>query len=72
MVRRKFLSSREARLVLYHPNFVLVKITAQGKPSAEVKQKYFCTIKISTRMLISLWKSRVGALLTSRVSTLFS
>jgi hypothetical protein len=44
----------------------------QGKPRAEVQEKYFCSIKISTQMLISLWKLRDHAPLTSRLSTLFS
>lgn len=74
MVRRRFLSSAAARLVLYHPNFAPVKIASlvAGKPRAELQEKYFCGIKISTQMLISLWKSSCRALLTSYSSTLFS
>jgi hypothetical protein len=44
----------------------------QGKTRAEVRKKYFRRIKISTQMLISLWKSPVRAPLTCRPSTLFS
>jgi hypothetical protein len=44
----------------------------QGKTHAEVRKKYFQRIKISTQMLISLWKSPVHAPLTCRPSTLLS
>jgi hypothetical protein len=75
MVRRRFPSSGKARLVLYHPNFATVKkyhIEPQGKPRAELHEEYFCGIKISTQVLISLWKSTACAALTSHDSTLFS
>jgi hypothetical protein len=39
---------------------------------AEVQEKYFCSDKFSTQMLISMWKSPVRAPLTSHPSTLFS
>src|SRR6266481_803957 len=46
--------------------------TMQGKPSAEVCKKYFGGIKISTQVLISVWKSPALSTLTSSPSTLFS
>ena len=73
MVRRRFLSSREASW--YSTSQFRTRQNhgdPLGKPSAEVREKYFCAIKISTQMLISLWKSPAGAPLTSRVSILFS
>jgi hypothetical protein len=42
------------------------------KTRAEVRKKYFYRVKISTQMLIRLWKSTVRAPLTCRPSTLFS
>jgi hypothetical protein len=39
---------------------------------AEVRVKYFFCVKISTRMLIRLWKSLLRGQLTSRPSTPFS
>ena len=77
MVRRKFLSSSAARFVLYHPNSIFRSgqkylLGAKSKMCAEVRVKYFFCIKISTRMLIRLWKSPVRTPLTSRPSTLFS
>jgi hypothetical protein len=39
---------------------------------AEVRGKYFCYVKFSTQMLISMWKSPVRAPLTSQPSILFS
>src|SRR5204862_2287619 len=39
---------------------------------AEVRVKYFFCVKISTRMLIRLWKSVLHGQLTSSPSTLFS
>src|SRR6266481_2046217 len=74
MVRRRFLSSSATKFELYHPDFVPVKnylAGRQGKTPAEVRVKYFFCVKISTRMLIRLWKSRLRAQLTSRPSTLF-
>jgi hypothetical protein len=75
MVHRKFQSSGAARSVLYHPNSVFRSgqkclSGSQGKTRAEVRVKYFFSIKISTRMLISLWKSTIRAPLTSHSSTL--
>src|SRR5712692_5652029 len=77
MVRRRFPSSSAARFVLYHSNSNLVPLKStffgpQGKTRAEAREKYFCYVKISTQMLISMWKSLVRAPLTSHPSTLFS
>jgi hypothetical protein len=77
MVRRRFPSSSAAGFVLYHlnSNFVSVKSTffgPQGKTRAEAREKHYCCVKISTQMLISMWKSLVRAALTSHPSTLFS
>src|SRR6266850_1228531 len=74
MDRRRFPSLGAAKFVLYHSNFTEVKITwaVQGKPSAEVCKKYFGGIKISTQVLISVWKSPALSTLTSNPSTLFS
>ena len=74
MVRRKFPSSGEASFLLYHSDFAAVKITLprEGKRRAELRVKYFCAIKISTSLLIRLWKSAIRSPLTSRPSTLFS
>jgi hypothetical protein len=42
---------------------------ARSNPSTESKEKYFCQIKFSTQVLISLWKTRLPVELTSRSST---
>jgi hypothetical protein len=75
MVRRRFPSSIAARFVLHYPSSIFrlgqkYLFCAAGKTGAEVRVKYFFCIKISTRMLISLWKSLVLAPLTSHPSTL--
>jgi hypothetical protein len=62
---------KEADEPLYHLSLAAVKIRegAPGKSDAELHKKYFCTIKFSTQVLISVWKigSRQG--LTSLSST---
>src|SRR5260370_28210748 len=77
MVLRMFPSSSAARFVIYHSNSNLVPLKStffgpQGKTRAEAREKYFSYVKISTQMLISMWKSLVRAPLTSHPSTLFS
>ena len=47
-------------------------VPPQGKRRAEARKICFCSIKISTQVLISVWKSLSGSLLTCRPSTLFS
>jgi len=45
------------------PNFSPVKITVFGPPARcvpKVQEKYFCSVKFSTQMLISMWKSPVA------------
>jgi hypothetical protein len=44
----------------------------RSKPDAENQRKHFCTVKFSTQLLISLWKSWVERSLTSRNSIIFS
>src|SRR6266446_1053515 len=74
MVRRKFPSSSATRLVLYHSDFATVKITVSPGRQDQCRspRKYFCCIKFSTQVLITLWKSPVHERLTSHPSTLSS
>jgi len=44
----------------------------QGKSDAEPYKKYFCTIKFSTQLLISVWKIWSRQELTSLSSTVCS
>ena len=66
---RRVQSSGATNFVLYHPYFAWVK-GPHSKASAEFRRKYFATVKFSTQVLISLWKTLVRALLTSPSSTL--
>jgi hypothetical protein len=61
-------SSSPTSFVLYHPHFASVK-AQHCKASAEFRRKYFATVKFSTQVLISLWKTLVRAQLTSPSST---
>jgi hypothetical protein len=61
-------SSGTTNFVLYHPHLASVK-AAHCKASAEFRRKYFATVKFSTQVLISLWKTLVRAQLTSPSST---
>jgi hypothetical protein len=51
---------------------VKIRKEAQGNIHAELSRIYFCMIKFSTQMLISVWKIALGCELTSLSSTGFS
>jgi hypothetical protein len=51
---------------------VKIRKEAQGKNYAELSRIYFCMIKFSTQMLISMWKIASGCQLTSLASMGFS
>jgi hypothetical protein len=62
---------RKADEPLYHPRSATVKSwdDAAGKRWAELREKYFWTIKFSTQLLISVWKIGPHCQLTSLPST---
>ena len=71
MGRRRFRSWSRANFVLYHLDLTGAK-RPRSKTKAEFHEKYFWGIKISTQVLISLWKSLARAELTSHSSTSFT
>jgi hypothetical protein len=71
MGRHRSRSWSRTNFVLYHLDLTGAKRPC-SKTNAEYREKYFCGIKISTQVLISLWKSLAREELTSHSSTLFA
>ena len=71
MGRRRFRSWSRTNFVLYHLDLTGAK-RPRSTTKAEFRKKYFCGIKISTQVLISLWKSLARGELTSDSSTSFA